>query len=333
MYKYYFMALDGVVPALAVCLLEVMPRDLRMLSVTFLFFFAALSLSGVDAQGFGFSIYTRTLTFSFGGPDDSPEPTPTPYINPLEKAVSRLCEPKRYIYNYGTDEEVIDAGVPDVDSLVKSMKDSPFPCEQMTYIITMCTSPDHTKYGTKGTVPRSVIESERACVCPSKFWEAWEACAKCESVHGYGPSYLETSIKFTRKLERRFCNATVPEMNWYWVVQDHRFAETPLPPTTGPPDQFPSKTEVSLYYTEGVRPTISDTRAPGSGMTKAMGSTTLNPTSTGEPFTRASTFDATRTGVPDGPPPSTATAGSEATSSVKAVGGVLVAIVVAIIML
>lgn len=96
---------------------------------------------------------------------------------------------------------------------------------------------------------------------------------------------------------------------------------------------FGTRTEISLYYTSGVRPTISDTWTPGSELTEAMDSTEMGATSTEEPFTQATTFDATRIGVLGTAPSSTSTAGAAAGQEVKAAGGLLMAIIGATVML
>lgn len=97
-------------------------------------------------------------------------------------------------------------------------------------------------------------------------------------------------IQFNRLVERKFCNDTVPEVNIYWL-EDGLWGERHAEDTSAYSDKFPGKTEVSIYYTSGVRPQTTDTFVPWSEIT----GTTDPETSAPETFIRTSTFAVTPT--------------------------------------
>ena len=246
----------------------------------------------------------------------------------IDRVVQETCNPNYYNWEIGPKD-----GRTGQDDFLLTLEDSPFPCEQESYIWRSCSDPETEAAGTKGNASVEVIEAERACFCPSKLWELGEACAKCKAVHGYGEKYFEDYVVYNRAVERWYCNTTVPKVNLYWIDKDERGISDesyPNPPketgrTSTLTDLFPSRTEVSLYYTEGVRLSATNTNT--------------------EPFTKASTFGAAATtalggglggggsgnsggGEGEGGGGATSTAGA---GELRATGGIAAAIAAAIV--
>lgn len=242
--------------------------------------------------------------------------------------VEKMCLLNFWTWTRGTPAEQKAAGVDGIRSfeefwLSDIIKKSPFPCEAQEYLDWACITRDYSEEGQYGTAPKEVIEAERACFCPSKAFELWQACSLCFQAHGYqSEKTTQEEIRFQDLVAQKFCNETVPEVNLYWVERG-LWEERPADDNATYPDKFPGKTEVNLYYTSGVRPQTTGTFIPGSETT----GTTDPETSALEPFTRASTFGVTSTvGLPDA-------TSIGAAGELKAAGGVVVAMLGAMVML
>ena len=83
----------------------------------------------------------------------------------------------------------------------------------------------------------------------------------------YGSAYVDRRIASTRKKERIIFSETLPKDNWYWVdvrkdmrlYDDNIESEEKNEEDRGPPTtwlmastEFESRTDVSIYYNEGV---------------------------------------------------------------------------------
>lgn len=251
-----------------------------------------------------------------------------------------MCWPTFWTWTRGTDAEKRAAdvdGIESIEDFIMSQKDSPFPCEAQEYLDQLCVNREYTKskdfewqssMGTYGTASKEVIEAERACICPSKHFELVKACSRCEAAHGaFGQKWLEEAIAYQDLVERMFCNETVPALNLYFVERS-LYEDLPARDTGVYSDKFPGRTEVSIYYTSGVQPQKTDTWFPDSIMTETMDSSELDAT-TSEPFTRASTFAVTPTvDLPGATSTSTAAA-----DELKAAGGIVMAMLGAMVML
>ena len=251
-----------------------------------------------------------------------------------------MCWPTFWTWTQGTDAERRAAGVDGIESIedfITSQKDSPFPCEAQEYLDQLCVNRQYTKskdfgwqssMGTYGTASKEIIEAERACICPSRRFELAKACSRCEAAHGaFGQKRLEEEIAYQNLVERMFCNETVPALNLYFVERS-LFEEWPSRDTGVYSDKFPGRTEVGLYYTSGVHAQTMGTSFPDSMMTETMDSSELDATKS-VPFTRASTFAVTPTvDLPGATSTSTAAA-----DELKAAGGIVMAMLGAMIML
>lgn len=187
----------------------------------------------------------------------------------------------------------------------------------------MCV-PTFWKWTKYGTALKEVIEAKGACVCSSKAFALKEACSLCYAAQGgISDKTTQKEIRFERLVERRFCNAIVPEANIYWIDRE-LWEEEPAEFSATYSDKFSGKTEVSIYYSSDVRPQTTHTFVPGSEITETMDLET----SSLEPFTRGSTFDvAPSVGLPGLPGATLAGAAGE----LKAGGGVVMAMLGAMV--
>lgn len=263
----------------------------------------------------------------------APEGTPVR----LEDTVNSLCEPTRHIWRTGTLDEKRAAGLDQYDDEAKlcmSFNDSPFPCEKVYYYLASCTdsfisrnSQNMPSDPTQAKESPEDIKNERSCLCsPSsgakgngQFFELQAACDDCQSLHGYGDSdYTVWSRQQSAWAEARFCNETMPEKNYFSLVNSGEAQEDgsmPEFPSEGV-DQASGKTEVGLYYTGTVK--------QETGSVTAM----AQPTATGE-------------GEGSGVAATTAAGGAAAASTtanggageVKVGGGLMMAVMGAVLML
>lgn len=189
-----------------------------------------------------------------------------------------------------------------------SLEDSPFPCDQMVYILVACSA--------NGTSEIDFL-AEQQCFCKGSYWEASKACSACRFAHGSQDDSPEEADSPRSSLQTAECSPTPPFQPFSNLMPTlNRTAArlTPLPKLTLTNDKFPSDTAVSNYYTKPVSFT------PGS----ITGSATARLTS----FTNWDGVRYTPTSIP--PNNGTGTAGSARKSSnavpredVKVAGGLL----------
>lgn len=296
------------------------------------------------------TIFSYTISFTAAKPqgsssssDDQPDPS--------EKA----CLPKGAIFIYGTQEEREAAGYTGIlyntTQMIEGFKDSKFPCEQYQYIIQACTDYEYGIGEGRPSAGAEVVEAERACLCPSRLFELAEACAVCQGMNGYtswDPQYVPKQVTFWKLMEKGFCNTTIPRLEWHYFEKSvadamgYNAPKGPGRPITADPST--GKTEIGLYYTEGVRASETQISVTETASVDAVGDGP--PQSNTQPFTRASTFGTTpKTTFGGAPAPSNVRGGGgggdgrgAATSTagareLKAAGGVVAAIFGALVML
>ena len=218
--------------------------------------------------------------------------------DPVAYNVQRLCYPNYY------KAAVADIDVQEYwDKFWPTVEDSPFPCEQVIYIKQACSRLTREAYELDSSANnthdtnKTLIEAERACICPSRYWEMTVACASCYAVHGTAQKYLDYWLAQTIAEEKFFCNTTVPD-RLSGPRAPFDLQEPYESTTTTLQDEAPDKTEVSYYYTQGVMPKgLDENWEPAN-----TGSATIDwKKFTQEVWTKASTFATTGSTVPTAP--------------------------------
>lgn len=296
-----------------------------------------------------------------------PRTTAAGSSDPLFDRVAQLCQPNYY------KAQVADIDDPRYwDAFWPTLADSPFPCEQALYLQWTCTrltqaADDLDDSADTHASKVTLIEAERACLCPSTMWEMTAACANCNTIRGMPTALTDYWLAQNIAQEKLFCNTTLPGsvFNWLAYMPELRALEHPvLSTTTTLDDRAPGKTEVGFYYTPGAKPpTLSEGWEPENTGTQRIDWEKF----TKEPWTRATSFAFTGSTVPahlrasstsdstssptssattdptvstvasqtasSGTAVAASTAGAAAGHDVKAAGGVLVGILGAMLML
>lgn len=201
----------------------------------------------------------------------TPEGTP----NQLEDTVDAICQPSLYTWKRGSLNEKKAAGLDRYESITEvelSFKDSPFPCERISYLRASCLKSttisrdsSNVPYDSKekeeeqGTGSPAQIKAERDCYCHRETWNLREGCAKCGAVHGYGmdSTYIDLKRKMAGWVLGRFCNETMPGKNYYFIVNSGEYddaleqfrGDADASRQAAQPDLVGGKTDVSYYYT------------------------------------------------------------------------------------
>lgn len=154
---------------------------------------------------------------------------------------------------------------------VNSPTDIVPPCSHIETIETLCTP--------NGTEPL-YLAAHAQCMCQGSFFLEWEACLSCLFVHGLRS---ERDVAFYKSVlgvaSSSLCAAPTPTTSFAAIFTSVLNASPPIvtPPTTGDTvssDLFPSRTEVSLYFTPTTslgpgRITGDAARATASGLVMA----------------------------------------------------------------
>lgn len=127
------------------------------------------------------------------------------------------------------------------------------PCQSIANIEESCQP--------KGTQPID-YEAHAQCMCKGSYFQDWIGCQKCLLVHGMRND--RENIYYNNVLavaSKGFCSGTpTTAFNAYFTSAQANTQAAP-PVTTGntaSSDQFPGKSEISLYYT------LSGSQGPGS---------------------------------------------------------------------
>lgn len=135
--------------------------------------------------------------------------------------------------------------------LITTLSESPFPCEQMLYLETVCRA--------NGTTPIDFL-AEQQCLCGGNYFAASVGCADCYSAHGspadYGSAWT-SQISSLSKAECGPATPTQPYINLSPPNTESREAQSTTLDAdyVTSADRLKSQTAVSAYYTGGARAT------------------------------------------------------------------------------
>ncbi|TVY45727.1 hypothetical protein LSUB1_G000391 [Lachnellula subtilissima] len=209
------------------------------------------------------------------------ELSPRVVNNPAIAYLEKMCEPQYYNAVYSRHPI----------SIIPSLENSPFPCEQLIYMLAICSA--------NGTSEIDFL-AEQQCLCTGSFWEAIEACDACWFAHGYYKNSPEEAESVRSSLKAAECSPSPPFQPYSNLLTTYNITSARLAPNiTLTNDKFPNNTAVSNYYT------LTSSFTPG----KITGSATARLTS----WTNTDGVRYTPTSVP--PNNGTGTAGIESSSA------------------
>lgn len=148
------------------------------------------------------------------------------------------------------------------------------PCQEI-YNIEQACQPN-------GTAPID-YEAHAQCMCKGSYFQDWTGCQKCLMVHGLRSE--RDNIQYNNVLSaasKALCSGTPTAAFSSYFASAESTVPVVATGNTASSDQFPGKTEVSLYYT----PTVS--QGPGA-ITGSAASATHKATPTGDATSPAST--------------------------------------------
>lgn len=132
--------------------------------------------------------------------------------SPVQERVEKSCQPNLELRPQ-SQVYITPSEMKDIYYAIYNSHLSPFPCERAQAVWYSCfdlTKPE----GHSPEATQEWIEKERACICPSKYFELLEACFRYQGLHGYGSAYMERRVaSMGKKKERMFYNEKVPEDN------------------------------------------------------------------------------------------------------------------------
>lgn len=125
------------------------------------------------------------------------------------------------------------------DTLIPSLVNSPFPCEQLLYLSNACLS--------NGTTAIDFL-AEQQCLCGGSWFDAAIGCELCQIAHGVqGATHAEVSASVS-SLSRAECATSPPRGPFTNLVPPLNHTTLQADVTLGP-DQYPDQTAVSNYFT------------------------------------------------------------------------------------
>jgi len=129
------------------------------------------------------------------------------------------------------------------NGLVRSLANSPFPCEQAFYIQGVCTA--------NGTSENDFL-AEQQCLCNGSFFQARELCDACYYAHGYQNPSPEEAASSRSSLKTAECSPSPPFQPYSNLLPDllERASSARLAPSlTLLPDKNFNNTAISVYAT------------------------------------------------------------------------------------
>ncbi|KAL3417496.1 hypothetical protein PVAG01_10506 [Phlyctema vagabunda] len=158
--------------------------------------------------------------------------------DPVREYLSEVCYPN---LNNQTRRAELHLSAND---LLPSLGSSPFPCEQMLYLNTICTA--------NGTTEIDFL-AEQQCLCNGAFFDVMAGCDACFFSHGSQASTPEEASSTVSSLSSAECSPSPPFQPYSNLLPPvSRINITELsfrPSLTLGNDQFPSNTVVSNYFT------------------------------------------------------------------------------------
>jgi hypothetical protein len=129
--------------------------------------------------------------------------------------------------------------------LFASLGTSPFPCEQVQYILLACCA--------NGTNEIDFL-AEQQCLCNGAFFEVLAGCNQCFLAHGWqpidrSPEQLASRVSSLSIAECAPTPPFQPFANIYITTQLNITSIQLAPPITLGTDHFPNITDISNYYT------------------------------------------------------------------------------------
>jgi hypothetical protein len=216
--------------------------------------------------------------------------------DPVQEYIQRMCYPT--------------LGDP-----LRSLANSPFPCEQQLYIEEICIA--------NGTQEVDFL-AEQECFCNGSFWEVVLGCDNCYRVHGDQEVFTaEEASSFVASISTAECSPNPPLQPFTDLFPVINFtaliiSESLAPNLTLVDDRFPNNTAVSNYFT------ATGSLTAGAITGSATARLTIFTNTSKVRFTPSST-PASATGTSTSASKSSASSNAGQRGGVKIVGGVFAA--------
>lgn len=151
--------------------------------------------------------------------------------DPAQQYLSHMCYPLFY-----NDTRKAEYGSkPNIPSLAYS----PFPCEQVLYLGTICHANCSTEVDWL---------AEQQCLCGGNFSDAVLACDDCYGVHGMPNDTHSSAVSVASSLSAAECSPTPPYQPYTSLLEPPNItAQVNAPPLTLGHDRFPNQTAWSNY--------------------------------------------------------------------------------------
>ena len=204
---------------------------------------------------------------------------------------------------------------------------TPYPCERLDWIAIECGI-NIKLYGKETPGPDSVAE-QNTCICNSDYFEARKACQACHDFHIGNETHAAEMAHKDDVFSSSMCAeaATATKRNdEYWSSVYGRSEFAAPPNSTIVKDGAPGKTDVSLYYTGNVDFVPATIQEPAFTRTVGDQKVVMTP---GTVIARATGM---ATGAQTGQPAVTAAPEKAGATSLRVGGGMVVAIMGALML-